>query len=308
MAGLLETRLSLKHLRLIASIAELRQISLAAAGLAITQPAASRMLAEAEAHIGAPLFDRHPKGMALTPIGESLARRARNILDELSDATTEVSRLRLGQGGIVRIGAVTGAAVGYIAPAIHHLRTTAPDIEVHIDVASSDALMTGLLALRYDMVLGRVPSTAPIAALSLHRARGEQVRILSHATHPLAGQESIGLADLVTQDWVMPGTGAPIRRAVEEGFAAQGCPLPRSITNTASLVMVLALLQTPGTVTPVSHEVATLLTAGHQGLAILPLHPAIHVAPYSLIILRDRRLSPAATRCHQVLADLVAMG
>ena len=121
----LVTQLLLKHLALIAAITEHGQISLAAHALAITQPAASRTLAEAEARIGAVLFVRHPKGMSPTAIGETLARRARNILDELADATDEVDRLREGRGGIVRIGAVTGAAVGYVAPAIRALRGSA---------------------------------------------------------------------------------------------------------------------------------------------------------------------------------------
>lgn len=308
MAGILAISLSLKHLRLIASIAEHRQISLAAAALSITQPAASRILAKAEAHIGAPLFERHPKGMALTAIGESMARRARNIVDELSDATSEVERLRLGQGGIVRVGAVTGAAVGYVAPAIRHLRSIAPDIEIHVDVGPSDDLMTGLLGLRYDLVLGRVPPGAPIADLALKPAKGEAVCILAHATHPLGQRSSIGLADLIAQNWVMQGPGSPIRRAVEEGFLAEGLALPRSITNTSSLVMVLALLQSPDVITPVSHEVASLLAKSHQGLVTLPLQASINVSPYSLIILGNRRLSPAAARFHALLANLVASG
>lgn len=308
MAVVLATRLALKHLRLIAGIAEHRQLSVAADALAMTQPAASRTLAEAEARVGAVLFDRHPKGMTLTDVGESLARRARNILEELNDASDEVERLRLGRGGVVRIGAVTGAAVGYVAPAIRQLKALAPDVELHIDVGTSDDLMAGLLALRHDMVLGRVPAGAPVQGLALHRAKGEEVRILAHAGHAFARRESIALAELSGQEWVMQGPGAPIRRAVEDVFLAQGVPLPRNVTNTSSLVMVLAMLQSPDVVTPVSQEVATLLTSAQQELALLPVREPIHVAPYSLIILRERRLSPAATRCHRLLAELVAAG
>ncbi len=75
-------QLNLKHLRLIAAIAEHQQLSIAAQALAVTQPAASRTLAEAEARVGVPLFERHAKGMLPTDAGEGLARRARNILDE----------------------------------------------------------------------------------------------------------------------------------------------------------------------------------------------------------------------------------
>ena len=305
---MIASQLHLKHLRLIAAIAEHRQVSLAADALGMTQPAASRTLAEAEARVGVPLFERHPKGMLPTNAGEGLARRARNILDELTDAADEVERLRLGRGGIVRIGTVTGAAVGYVVPAIRALKEQSPEAEVHVDVANSEELISGLLALRHDMILGRVPMRMAPAGLSMQRARGERVQIVASACHAAAARDAVSLADLVGAEWVMQGPGAPIRRAVEDAFLNLGAPLPRNVTNTASLLMALAQLRNPVVVTPVSQEVAHLLTAGRSDLVILPVQEPILVAPYSLITLRDRRLSPVAVRCHDLLSSLVAAG
>ena len=301
-------QLHLKHLRLIAAIAQHRQMSLAADALGMTQPAASRTLAEAEARVGVPLFERHPKGMLLTDAGEGLARRARNILDELNDAADEVERLRLGRGGIVRIGAVTGAAVGYVVPAIRALKTQSPEAEVHVEVGISEELISGLLALRHDMILGRVPLRMALAGLSMQRARGERVQIVASADHAAAGQDKVSLVDLAASEWVMQGPGAPIRRAVEEAFLNLGAPLPGNVTNTASLLMALAQLRSPAVVTPVSQEVAHLLTTWRSDLVILPVREPILVDPYSLITLRDRRLSPVAVRCHALLSSLVAAG
>lgn len=305
---MIASQLHLKHLRLIAAIAEHRQVSLAADALGMAQPAASRTLAEAEARVGVPLFERHPKGMLPTNAGEGLARRARNILDELTDAADEVERLRLGRGGIVRIGTVTGAAVGYVVPAIRALKEQSPEAEVHVDVANSEELISGLLALRHDMILGRVPMRMAPAGLSMQRARGERVQIVASAGHAAAARDAVSLADLVGAEWVMQGPGAPIRRAVEDAFLNLGAPLPRNVTNTASLLMALAQLRNPVVVTPVSQEVAHLLTAGRSDLVILPVQEPILVAPYSLITLRDRRLSPVAVRCHDLLSSLVAAG
>jgi DNA-binding transcriptional LysR family regulator len=261
-----------------------------------------------EARMGVPLFERHPKGMILTDAGEGLARRARNILEELNDAADEVERLRMGRGGVVRIGAVTGAAVGYVVPAIRQLKAQAPGAEVHVEVATSDELIAGLLSLRHDMVLGRVPPRTAPAGLSMLRARGERVLIVAPADHPAAGWPEVTLADLAGADWVMQGPGAPIRQAVEESFLELGSPPPRSVTNTASLLMALALLRSPNTVTPVSQEVAHLLVDGRSDLVILPVRDPILVAAYSLITLRERRLSPVAVLCRDLLAGLVAAG
>ena len=312
----LADRLHLKHLRLIAAVARHGQLSLAAHALCLTQPAASRALTDIEALIGAPLFDRHPKGMTPTALGEGLARRARSILDDLSDAVEEVEQLRHGRGGVVRIGAVTGAAVGTVVPAIRRLKALAPQVELHVEVAISDDLIADLTALRFDMVLARLPATARPGDFDLLRGQGEQVRIVAHAANPLAGATT--LAALSDAHWVMQGPGSPIRRAVEQGFAAQNARPPGNVTNTASLLMALALLRspdpagpqtvtpdtiTPDTVTPVSAEVAGLLTGMHGDLVILPLAQVISVAPYALITLHGRRLTPAAARCHALLAE-----
>lgn len=298
-------RLDLKHLRLIAAIAEHGQISVAAKSLSLTQPAASRTLAEVEVRVGVPLFERNPRGMTVTDAGAGLARRARNILDELTDAADEVERLRLGRGGVVRIGAVTGAAVGYVVPAIKALQREAEGVEVHVEVGSSGELVSGLVSLRHDMVLARLPPGASPAGLSLVSARGERVRIVANRRHRLADSPAVQLSELAGDDWVMQGPGAPIRRAVEEAFLRQGAVPPHSVVNTHSLLMALALLRDPAAVTAVSEEVAGLLTGGGRDLAQLRVADPIQVAPYSLIALRDRRLSPVAERCRALLAELV---
>ena len=105
---------------------------------------------------------------------------------------------------------------------------------------------------------------------------------------------------------MIQGPGAPIRRAVEQAFLAQGATPPARVINTTSLLMVMALLRGPHIVTAVSQEVALLLTQANNHLVMLNLASPMQVAPYALITLRDRRLSPAATRCRELLAGLVS--
>ena len=119
-------RLQPKHFSLISSIAELGQLSLAAQSLALTQPAASRMLGEIERYVGSAVFIRTPKGMEPTPVGSALIRRAQNVLEEIREAAREVDAIRRGLTGKVRVGAVTGGAVGYVVPAIKALKASAP--------------------------------------------------------------------------------------------------------------------------------------------------------------------------------------
>ena len=299
----LAQRLTLKQLRLIAMIAEHSQLSLAAQALSLTQPAASRALAEIERACGGPIFERHARGMTVTPLGELMVRRARNVLEEIGEAAAEIARFNAGRGGIVRIGAVTGGAIGTVVPVLQRLRREAPDAEVHVEVAMSRPLVHDLAALRLDFVLARLPADVNAADFEAVRASEERIDIVAAAGHPLAGRPRVRLAELVAYDWVMQAPGAPIRLAIEEALLAQGARLPARVTNTSSLLVTLAMLATSQAVSPVSREVAGLVATVGSGFVTLPLRERLDVAPYALLALRGRRLSPLAQRCREMIGD-----
>jgi DNA-binding transcriptional LysR family regulator len=300
----LAQRLTLKHLRLIAAIAEHQQLSLAAQTLSLTQPAASRSLAEIERLCGAAIFERHVRGMTLTPLGEVLARRARNALEEIGEAAVEVARYNAGRGGTVRIGAVTGGAIGTIVPVVQALKRIAPDAEVHVEVGMSRELIRDLLALRLDFVLARIPPEVDAKDFDVVRASEEVIALIVGAGHPGLRQKRVSLVDLLDHDWVMQSTGAPIRMAVEEAVLAHAGRLPSRVTNTSSLLVTIAMLAASTALAPVSREVAELLGGVSQGgIAALPLRERIVVAPYALLSLRNRRLSPVAQRCREMVAE-----
>ncbi|MGO4840916.1 LysR family transcriptional regulator, partial [Rhizobiaceae sp. 2RAB30] len=81
--SLLRSGLKLGHMRMIVALDDHARVSAAAQVLNISQPAASRMIAEMEAILDVRLCDRLPRGVALTSYGKALARRARAILLEM---------------------------------------------------------------------------------------------------------------------------------------------------------------------------------------------------------------------------------
>ncbi|RUU57345.1 LysR family transcriptional regulator, partial [Mesorhizobium sp. M2C.T.Ca.TU.002.02.1.1] len=81
--------LSLRHMRMITVLDDHGRVSAAAQVMNISQPAASRMIAEMEAVLDVKLCERLPRGVTLTPYGHALARRARSILLEMREADRE---------------------------------------------------------------------------------------------------------------------------------------------------------------------------------------------------------------------------
>lgn len=295
------------HLDLILRIHEVGQLQVAAAALNMTQPAASRILSDVEARCETPLFKRTPKGMEPTPAGEAFARHARNVLSSLDNLSKEVSSLSTGQSGDVRIGSVTGPAVGILLPAMTAMRARAPDISLSIDIAPSTDLVRGLEEGRFDFIMARLPATHDSRDLHVHPARSESVHLMVRDRHPLAQRRNVALEELGDFDWVIQERGSPIRDAVEQCFYAAGVPVPHKVIHSSSLLMVEALLATSDIIAPQSREVAELLTAPEFGarLTLLDTEADMTVTPYFIIRSRTKDLQSSAQLFYeQVLREL----
>lgn len=298
------SRLQLRHFRLVRAVSETGQLSLAAELLAMTQPAASRALAEVERLLGQRLFARHPKGMTPTPEGEVLARHAAELLGGLDLAAEEIASFRQGRSGRARVGAVTGAALEYVMPSVRALKAQAPEAEIRVDVAPSTELMAGLMNGELDFVLCRVPPGTDPRRLEILRGRVEHLSFLVRHGHPLAQVVAVPLSALEPYSFIMQAPGMPIREAVDQAHVAAGLRPPRDVVDTASVLMVIAYLGSSNAVSPAAREVADLLrqTSG-GGIAALDMKDALTLSPYHLIRRRGRQLTPLAQRLIDLVLD-----
>lgn len=82
--------MSLAQIETFVTVAETRSVSRAAARLRVAQPALSRQIKSLEDELGAPLFERTPKGMSLLPSGEVFLEHARRILADVEAAKSSI--------------------------------------------------------------------------------------------------------------------------------------------------------------------------------------------------------------------------
>jgi DNA-binding transcriptional LysR family regulator len=295
------------HLKLILALEQFGRITVAADALATTQPAASRMLADMERILGAELCEREPRGMKLTAIGQAVARRARNLLSEMHSLSRDIEEMKSGQGGTVRVGAVTSAAVSYVVPAIQQLKAAYPSINVYLDVAPSDKLVRDLQAGYHDFILGRIPVGIDPNLFNVSLGQVEEVALVVRKDHPLSKSSNISLEDLATYDWVAQNRGSPIRDAVDTAFMMSGAQLPSRVTNTSSLLVTLAILSNSTAISPLSRVVSDLLIGRDIGMRLmrLRLQETIVIEPYNVMTVAGRHPSPTASRLqHLVLSEI----
>lgn len=294
---LLRRGLKIGHLRLLAALAARGQMAAAAGDVGISQPAASRLMAEVERITGQPVHVRTGRGIALTEAGAALARRAARVLIEIEDAGRELAEIGTGTGGQVRLGAVTGPAMDRVLPALEIARTALPRVQVEVVVATSDVLCDQLLAGRLDFALARLPPDDDGARLRFRRLSAEPVSLIVRRGHPLAGRADLTADMLLAHDWVMPGEGAILRQTVLARLRDLGLPDPPGTVATASFLLALALLQQSDAIAPLALAVADRF-AGDPGaaFAVLPIDLGIEVPPYGLLTRAGAALPSVAER------------
>ena len=306
--ALLRSGLKLSHLRLIVAIEDSGQISAAAHMLNISQPAASRMIAQMEDMLGIPLCRRLLRGVELTPYGAALARRGRTMLLELREVDREISDLKSGKGGAVFLGAVTAPAIGLAVPAIRRIRKRFPRIEISVQVETSGVLARELLASRHDFIIARIPDDLNPRLFDARVIGIEKACLIVRRGHPLAGRQTVELEQLTGYDWVFQPAGSLLRRTLETIFMSRNVALPDRILNTTSLLLTLVMVAQSDAIAPVALDMAKFIN-DENGLAgaieILPISFDIDVQPYSLITARNRALSPAARMLYDhILAEI----
>ncbi|OCX64688.1 hypothetical protein BFP70_10735 [Thioclava sp. SK-1] len=296
------------QIRLVAAIAEHGQLQVAASSCKMTQPAASRMLAEIERNLATALFTRSAKGMEPTNAGALLARHATRINHDLTRMAEEFSDLRAGLGGTVRVGAVTGPALGHLVPAIQKLKSTTKGVDISVEVAPSVALVQGLERGDLDFALARLPAHMNQRDFHVEPARDEIVRLLVRDSHPMLAHAPVAIGALNHLPWILQDRGAPIRHAIELAFNDEGMAAPEDITTTSSLLMIIALLKQSDAIAPLSQEVIDLML--HPPVCaefrVLTLNRFVTVEPFMILRGRGRTLSRAAERLLELTRASIA--
>jgi DNA-binding transcriptional LysR family regulator len=228
-------------LRVFREVAERGTLTAAATALGYTQSAVSRQIGALERAARAPLLERHPAGVRLTPAGHVMLRRAAAVLAELDAASRELAGLPAA-GGTVRLGWFPSAGAVLVPRAIADLRRRHPTITVTTREATTPALVRALRAGTLDLALvASAPPFRPLdpdspappldppaagtgsparrntsattengspagrigsAALVVEVLAERELRVAVPASHPLAAAGSVTVAELRGQPWI----------------------------------------------------------------------------------------------------------
>jgi DNA-binding transcriptional LysR family regulator len=190
--------LELRQLRYFVTVAEELHFGRAAERLHMTQPPLSQTIAALEEQLGAPLFLRSRRQVALTPAGSALLPEARRILAQAGELPGLVRRAAAGEAGRLTLAFVTSADYSVLPPFLNRYRAAYPQVQIVLQEATSDLQVEELLRGRIDAGL-LIPPLADKARIDLDYMKVlEEPLILAAPAGltALAGGGPVRLADL----------------------------------------------------------------------------------------------------------------
>jgi DNA-binding transcriptional LysR family regulator len=288
------SRLKTRHLMLLLHLDEQGSVLRAAEAARMTQPAASKLLAEMEATLGVPLFERHARGVQPTWYGQVLIRRARSALLEISRAQEEIAALRDGRMGRAAIGTVVNPGTNLVPQAVADVKARHPDIMVRVDMDYSRPLVARLLDGQLDLVVGRILDAEGGMDLEFEPLADEPHSVIVRHGHPLSTvRKAVTHADLEAYGWILPPSDSVLRTRLETMFLERGLPGPRNVVETSSLPIITNLLRASDLLTALPVEAVAPYVQARQ-LAVLPLELGVGMECFGIIRRRGHQLSPAA--------------
>ncbi|ASL46810.1 HTH-type transcriptional regulator TsaR [Burkholderia sp. AD24] len=295
--------LTISQLRAFTAVAEHGSIRAASRALGIAQSGVTQQLQNLESVLGATLFTRTNRGIALTALGQRLLQRAGTIIGECERAEQEVRQLRGDYVGEVTFGMTTEPLVDALAPVLTQFRARFERVAMHLRTGTSRMMISMIREGTLDFAVALVSKQTDTADLSVTPLYPSDPVVVCRKGHPKAGATS--LAELVDCTWVATRspnlTDDPQVSRLHHLLDSHGLPPPTIIATIEGLYETLHLV---GATDCLSLEASAVATRGPFAslLTVIPLRERAVDQNVCLLQRAAIPLTPAA----QELATMIA--
>ena len=193
-------RFDLNDMRLFLTVVESGSLTGGARALHLALASVSERVAGMEAALGAPLLERHRRGVTATPAGEVLVRHARAILGDVEQMRGELRRYATGLKGRITLLANTAAIATFVPPQLCRFLADHPDLSVDLVELTSVDIVQALVDRRAE--LGIVADSADLGALQARPVARDQLVAIVSRTHRLAQAPGVAFAGVLDESLV----------------------------------------------------------------------------------------------------------
>lgn len=299
--------MELRQLRYFVGVSEAGSLLKASAILHIAQPALGQQIAALEHDVGAQLFERSSRGMALTAAGRLFLEHAKVVLVDAERARLAVRESLAVPQGDVAVGLPTSVALAATLPILVACREQLPKVRLKLVESYSGFLREWLHSGRLDLAL--LYGDAPDPGLSKRALLDDRLVLVTAAGNKRVPKK-IALQALADWPLVLPGVDHGLRRIVDEACAPHGLALD-VVAEIEALGSVKRAVQAGigSTILPLC-SVAQEVAEGSLRATVIDSPLMARRVVSALNVTRPATTATAAVAAlvHDVVRDMVASG
>lgn len=275
-------------LKTFVTLAEVRNFTKTSELLHISQPSVSMHIKNLETDFQTKLFIRSPKSVQITPTGEILYHRAKQMLSIFEQSKEEILDHHQAIKGKLSIGA--SFTIGeYVLPAIlAKLQHQYPLLTFEVMIGNTEEIVEFVKLLKVD--IGLIEGQTNEKELSVCPFMEDTLSILSSNHHPLASQKMVTIEALQNQAWVTREEGSGTREFLNHFIRSNGIKVKSLMTISSNQGVKECVLQEMGlsllSLSVVERELK------HGDLCILPLHNQPFTRTFSYVcspVMKEKR-------------------
>lgn len=295
--------MQIKDVHAFLKAADAGSLHAGAQALGITQPALTKAVRRLEAALGVKLFERTPRGVALTSIGKVFYERGGALDSMVGDIRNEIADHKAGDSGLIRLGVVPALVESVVAPVLTHFAAAQEALRFDMHVQLSSTLLRDLRGGQLDLAIAAMPDE-PHPDLSWSVLGTMVSAVVVRRGHALTRRQ-FTLEDLSRQSWLLPPQDVSLTQWVVAMFRSAGLEPPEVyVQSDATPAIFAALVRNTNLVTVLTQEM--LSSSMGAGLVPLPAPAATWNLKLALFWRRKAAFSRPMQRCRAELAAAFA--
>jgi DNA-binding transcriptional LysR family regulator len=281
-----------RHLRYFIEVARSLHVRRAAERLHIAQPALTQNIQQLESELGVELFHRESRHLRLTEAGHIFLAEAEQSLRQFDHAQKAAQRAARGEVGKLVLGFQSTAGLSVVPNLLQNFRTEFPEVEVTLIESGTTAQKRALRSGEIDIGL---MYALPDPGFAYRELEPESLVIALPDDHPLAIKDSVALAELAQEIFILPSnaTAEALHHAVMAECADAGFQ-PKKAQEITTVQTALGLVSARFGVSILPASVQVLI---RRGVTLRPIRDSRIQVRLTFLWMEDSR-SP-------VLANLV---
>lgn len=228
------------QLQALIAVRDAESYTLAARRLGLTQPSVHRAVAQIEAEVGKPLFERRGPRLLPTRAAETLADAARLCLSELAQAEAELAEHTGAEAGRIVVGAMPLSRSVVLPRALAEFRALRARLPVTILDGPYGDLLMGLRRGEIDLLIGALREPLAVPDVVQTPLFSDDLVLVARPGHPALALKSPGPEALARYPFVVPRPGTPARAQFERFWQEMGARPP--VIECLSVILMRELL------------------------------------------------------------------